>query len=80
MVEIRRGDLVKMEGTEFHIKRSDDGVITFWAKDVDMVYTETFDQFVDRGRRSGGIKIVPQEGKYDSRDDLDDRDVYFETV
>lgn len=80
MVEIRRGDLVKMEGTEFHIKRSDSGVITFWAKDVDMVYTETFDQFIDRGRQSGSIKIVPREGKYDSVDDLDDRDVYFETA
>ena len=79
-MEIRRGDLVKMEGTEFHIKESVDGTVVFWAKDVDRVYRETFDQFVDRARQAGHIKIVPGEGKYDNAVENDGRDVYYEAV
>jgi hypothetical protein len=79
-MEIRRGDLVKMEGTEFHIRKSYDGVVSYWAKDVDMSYTETFDQFIDRARQSGGIVIEPGEGKFESPDKEDNRERYFETV
>lgn len=79
-MEIRRGDLVKMEGTEFHIRKSYDGVISYWAKDVDRSYTETFDQFIDRARQDGGIVIEPGEGKFDSPDMEDNRERYHEVI
>lgn len=80
MVEIRRGDLVKTDGTELHIKKSDDGVIWYWAADTDTTHTETFDMFIERAKQAGYIKIVPGGGKYDSPDVTDDRDVYAESV
>ena len=80
MVAIRRGDLIKMEGTQFHVKKSHDGVIWFYAEDTDDTYTETFDQFIDRARQCGHIKIVPGEGKYESPEIEDNRDVFADTV
>jgi len=79
-MEIREGDLVMIDGIEFHISRSDDGVISYWNNDVEQSFTDTFPQFIDRAKQAGGIRILPGEGKFESHDMEDNRDVYFETV
>jgi len=78
MVTIKRGDMVKAEGTELHIKESEDGEITYWAADIDDEFTESFESFVDRCKQSGGIIIEFGEGKYDCKETRKNKERFVE--
>lgn len=78
MVTVKKGDLVKADGTELHIKESEDGEITYWAADVDDEFTESFDSFVDRCQQSGGIIIEFGEGKFDCKETRKNKERFVE--
>lgn len=80
MVTIKRGDLVKAERTEFHIKESKNGEITYWAADVDAEFTESFDSFIDRCKQSGGIIIEFGVGKFDCKETRTNKERFVEMV
>lgn len=78
MVSIMKGDLVRSGGVDFHVKHSDSGTIQVYCDDTGETIYEDFDEFVERCRQRGSIRIVPGRGKFESDVDCDEREEYKE--